>query len=110
MNGLNEAINERKSMKVNKLDCTEKAWEIMLKHTTWRKPKKLTSKRQAYIDEAWPRWKIYRDALKKAGMYKGCEWSGDKKYPRVDIDTKEKFTTNLLTHHSMSHKFIIEIR
>jgi hypothetical protein len=43
-------------------------------------------------------------------MYKGCEWSGDKKYPRVDIDTKEKFTTNLLTHHMLSHNFTIEIR
>jgi hypothetical protein len=50
MNGLQKAIQERKKEMAHKLDCTEKAWEIMLKHTTWRKPKKLTSKRQAYID------------------------------------------------------------
>ena len=45
----------------NKLDCTEKAWSIMMKHTTWRKPLRMTSKRQRYIDIMWPRWKKYRD-------------------------------------------------
>ena len=52
----------------HKLDCTEKAYEIMMKHTTWRKPKRMTPKRQKAIDASWPRWKIYRDALKKAGL------------------------------------------
>ena len=45
----------------NKLDCTEKAWEIMMKHTPWRKPVRMTSKRQRYIDIVWPRWKKYRN-------------------------------------------------
>ncbi len=30
----------------HKLDCTEKAYEIMMKHTTWRKPKRMTPKRK----------------------------------------------------------------
>ena len=93
----------------HKLDCTEKAWEIMLKHSVFKKPKKLTTKRQNYIDNAWPRWKIYRQALIKASMYKGCRWSGDRKYPTVDINTKEKFTTNLLTNHMLSHEFIVRL-
>ena len=45
----------------HKLDCTEKAYEIMMKHTHWRKPKRMTPKRQKAIDASWPRWKIYRD-------------------------------------------------
>ena len=97
-------------MKANKLDCTEKAWEIMMQHSNWRKPKKLTSKRQAYIDKAWPQWKAYREALKKSNLYQGCAWSGDSKYPKVDIDTKKKFTTNLLSHHSIRHQFTIEMK
>ena len=52
----------------HKLDCTEKAYEIMMKHTHWRKPKRMTPKRQKAIDESWPRWKVYRDALKKANL------------------------------------------
>ena len=43
----------------HKLDCTEKAYEIMMKHTTWRKPKRMTPKRQKAIDASWPRWKVY---------------------------------------------------
>ena len=72
----------------HKLDCTEKAYEIMMKHTTWKKPKRMTPKRQKAIDASWPRWKIYRDALKKAGLYGGMAWSAERKYPKVDIDTK----------------------
>jgi len=34
----------------HKLDCTEKAYEIMMKHTHWRKPKRMTPKRQKAID------------------------------------------------------------
>ena len=44
----------------DKLDCTEKAYEIMMKHTTWRKPKRMTPKRQKAIDASWKKWKIYR--------------------------------------------------
>ena len=47
----------------NKLDCTDKAYEIMMKQTTWKKPKRMTPKRQKAIDESWGRWKIYRQAL-----------------------------------------------
>ena len=49
----------------HKLDCTEKAYKIMMEATTWKKPKRMTPKRQKYINILWPQWKIYRDALKK---------------------------------------------
>jgi len=91
----------------HKLDCTEKAWEMMMKNTTWKKPLRLTPKRQKYIDDMWPRWQKYRQALIDADLYKGCAWSGDRKWPKVDINTKEKFTENLLTQHCMSHQFNI---
>ena len=93
----------------HKLDCTEKAYEIMMKHTNWRKPKRMTPKRQKAIDASWPRWKIYRDALKKANLQGGKAWSGDSKYPKVDIDTKEKFTESMLTQHCISHTFLLDI-
>ena len=93
----------------HKLDCTEKAYEIMMKHTTWRKPKRMTPKRQKAIDASWPRWKIYRDALKKAGLYGGMAWSAESKYPKIDIDTKEKFTESMLTQHVISHTFSLDI-
>ena len=93
----------------HKLDCTEKAYEIMMKHTHWRKPKRMTPKRQKAIDESWPRWKVYRDALKKADLYQGMAWSADRKWPRIDIDTKEKFTETMLTQHCISHQFILDI-
>ena len=32
----------------------------MMKHTNWRKPKRMTPKRQKAIDSSWKRWKIYR--------------------------------------------------
>ena len=93
----------------NKLDCTEKAWSIMMKNTTWRKPLRMTSKRQRYIDIMWPRWKKYRDAMVKANLYQGCAWSGDSKWPKVDINTKEKFTESMLTQHCISHTFTLDI-
>ena len=93
----------------HKLDCTEKAYEIMMKHTTWRKPKRMTPKRQKAIDDSWPRWEKYRDALKKADLYGGMAWSEDRKWPRIDIDTKEKFTETMLTQHCISHTFTLDI-
>ena len=93
----------------HKLDCTEKAYEIMMKHTTWRKPKRMTPKRQKAIDASWPRWQIYRDALKKANLYGGMAWSAESKYPKIDIDTKEKFTESMFTQHCISHTFLLDI-
>ena len=93
----------------HKLDCTEKAYKIMMEATTWKKPKRMTPKRQKYINILWPQWKIYRDALKKAGLYGGMAWSAERKYPKVDIDTKEKFTQSMLTQHCISHQFILDI-
>jgi len=93
----------------NKLDCTEKAYEIMMKQTTWKKPKRMTPKRQKAIDSSWKKWKIYRQALLDAGLYGGMAWSGDTKWPKVDIDTKEKFTESLLTQHSISHRFSLDL-
>ena len=81
----------------------------MMKHTNWRKPKRMTSKRQKAIDSSWNRWKIYRQALLDAGLYGGMAWSGDSKYPKVDIDTKEKFTESLLTQHCISHSFSLDL-
>ena len=91
----------------HKLDCTEKAYEIMMKHTHWRKPKRMTPKRQKAIDASWPRWKIYRDALKKAGLYGGMAWSGDSKWPKIDINTKEKFTETMLTTQQVNILLIV---
>lgn len=93
----------------HKLDCTEKAWEIMMKHTNYRKPLRMTSKRKRYIDYVWPRWQKYRQALIDANLYQGCAWSGDNKFPKVDIDTKEKLTESLLTQHCTSHTFNITL-
>ena len=93
----------------HKLDCTEKAYKIMMEATTWKKPKRMTPKRQKYINILWPQWKIYRDALKKAGLYGGMAWSAERKYPKVDIDTKEKFTQSMLTQHCISLQFILDI-
>ena len=36
-------------------------------------------------------------------------WSAESKYPKVDIDTKEKFTESMLTQHCISHQFILDI-
>ena len=81
----------------------------MMKQTTWKKPKRMTPKRQKAIDESWGRWKIYRQALLDANLYNGMAWSGDSKWPKVDIDTKEKFTESLLTQHSISHRFSLDL-
>jgi hypothetical protein len=55
----------------HKLDCTEKAFDIMMEHTTWRKPKRMTPKRQKTINESWTKWKVYRQALIDANLYSG---------------------------------------
>ena len=81
----------------------------MMKHTTWRKSKRMTPKRQKAIDDSWPRWKVYRDALKKADLYQGMALSADRKWPRIDIDTKEKFTETMLTQYCISHQFTLNI-
>ena len=47
----------------HKQDCTEKAYEIMMKQTTWKKPKRMTPKRQKAIDSSWKKWKIYRHSI-----------------------------------------------
>ena len=93
----------------HKLDCTEKAYEIMMKHTNFRKPKRMTPKRQKAIDASWGRWKIYRQALIDANLYGGMAWSGDRKFPEVDINTKEKFTESMLTQHVISHTFSLDL-
>ena len=36
-------------------------------------------------------------------------WSGDRKYPKIDIDTKEKLTKTMLTQHCISHTFLLDI-
>ena len=36
-------------------------------------------------------------------------WSGDSKWPKVDINTKEKFTETLLTQHCISHTFNLNL-
>ena len=93
----------------NKLDCTDKAYEIMMKHTRWRKPKRMTPKREKMINDSWAKWKVYRQALIDAKLYNGSAWSGDRKWPKVDINTKEKMTHNLLTKHAISHSFTINL-
>ena len=93
----------------HKLDCTDKAYEIMMKHTRWRKPKRMTPKRQKAIDSSWKRWKIYRQALIDANLYNGMAWSAERKFPKVDINTKEKFTESMLTQHCISHTFSLDI-
>ena len=45
----------------------------------------------------------------KADLYQGCAWSGDSKWPKVDINTKEKFIESLLTQHCTSHTFNISL-
>ena len=81
----------------------------MMKQTTWKKPKRMTPKRQKAIDESWGRWKIYRQALLNANLYSGMAWSEDSKWPKVDINTKEKFTESMLTQHCISHTFTLDI-
>ena len=93
----------------NKLDCTDRAFDIMMEHTTWRKPKRMTPKREKMINESWNKWKVYRQALINAKLYGGSSWSGDRKWPKVDINTKEKFTESMLTQHCISHTFTLDI-
>ena len=93
----------------HKLDCTEKAFDIMMEHTTWRKPKRMTPKREKMINDSWTKWKVYRQALIDAKLYSGSSWSGDRKWPKVDINTKDKFTKTMLTQHSISHTFNITL-
>ena len=93
----------------NKLDCTDRAYEIMMEHTNWRRPKRMTPKREKIINESWNKWKVYRQALINAKLYGGSSWSGDRKWPKVDINTKEKFTEAMLTQHSISHTFSITL-
>ena len=81
----------------------------MMKHTNWRKPKRMTPKRQKAIDASWKKWKIYRQALLDANLYNGMAWSGDSKWPKVDINTKEKFTESMLTQHCISNTFTLDI-
>ena len=93
----------------NKLDCTDRAYEIMMEHTNWRRPKRMTPKREKIINESWNKWKVYRQALINAKLYGGSSWSGDRKWPKVDINTKEKLTETMLTQHSISHTFSITL-
>ena len=93
----------------NKLDCTDRAFDIMMEHTTGRKPKRMTPKREKMINESWNKWKVYRQALINAKLYGGSSWSGDRKWPKVDINTKDKFIKTMLTQHSISHTFSITL-
>ena len=47
-------------------------------------------------------WQKYRSALINSGLYENMSWSADRKWPKIDVDTKEKFN-NLLTKHAISH-------
>jgi len=103
-----KTINRKKKpMKKHRLDCTEKSWDIFIDHIFNQKELKLTPKRKKYINTYWKKWETYRSALIKAGMYEGSKWSPD--YPAIDINTKDKFTQNLLTKHSTSHEFHITL-
>jgi hypothetical protein len=93
----------------HKLDCTEKAWDIFVDNIFNKKELRLTPKRKKYINDYWKRWEKYREALIKADLYEGMSWSADRKYPKIDIDTKEKFAQNLLTKNVISHQFNITL-
>jgi hypothetical protein len=93
----------------HKLDRTDKAWDISIAQAYNKKPGRLTPKRKAYIDRVWPKWKKYRSALINSGLYEGMSWSADRKWPKIDVDTKEKFMHNLLTNHAISHSFTINL-
>jgi hypothetical protein len=93
----------------HKLDRTEKAWDIFIAQAYHKKPGRLTPKRQKYIDRVWPMWSKYRSALIESGLYEGMSWSADRKWPKIDVDSKEKFTHNLLTKYAISHSFTINL-
>jgi|TARA_B110000967_G_C18288269_1_gene272494 hypothetical protein len=93
----------------HKLDNTKKAWDIFIAQAYHKKPGRLTPKRQAYINKVWPMWSKYRSALIESGLYEGMSWSADRKWPKIDVDSKEKFTHNLLTKHAISHSFTINL-
>ena len=93
----------------HKLDRTEKAWDIFIAQAYHKKPGRLTPKRKKYIDRVWLMWSKYRSALIDSGLYEGMSWSGDRKWPKIDVNTKEKFMHNLLTKHAISHSFIIDL-
>jgi len=81
----------------------------MMEHTNFRKPKRMTPKREKMINESWNKWKVYRQALINAKLYGGSSWSGDREWPKVDINTKDKFIKTMLTQHSISHTFNITL-
>jgi len=93
----------------HKLDRTEKAWNIFIAQAYNKKPGRLTPKRKKYIDRVWLMWSKYRSALIDSGLYEGMSWSGDRKWPKIDVNTKEKFMHNLLTKHAISHSFTIDL-
>ena len=93
----------------HKLDNTKKAWDIFIAQAYHKKPGRLTPKRQKYINKVWPMWSKYRSALIESGLYEGMSWSADRKWPKIDVDSKEKFTHNLLTKHAISHSFTINL-
>ena len=78
-------------------------------HTHYGKKRRLTPKRQAWIDETWPRYEKYQNQMKELGLYEGIYWSADRKNKPIHIDTKEKFTDHLLYNCSLSFSYHIRL-
>ena len=71
--------------------------------------KKVTITSQDITPKQWSNFILELNLIKKAGLYGGMAWSAERKYPKVDIDTKEKFTESMLTQHCISHTFLLDI-
>ena len=71
--------------------------------------KKVTITSQDITPKQWSNFILELNLIKKAGLYGGMAWSAERKYPKIDIDTKEKFTESMLTQHCISHTFLLDI-
>ena len=71
--------------------------------------KKVTITAKGASQKQWSVLLLEFNLIKKAGLYGGMAWSAERKYPKIDIDTKEKFTESMLTQHCISHTFLLDI-
>ena len=76
--------------------------------------KKLTITSENISPKQWSVLLIELNMIKEqwrpyAKLYGGMAWSGDSKWPKIDINTKEKFTETMLTQHCISHTFLLDI-
>ena len=93
----------------HKLDRTEKAWDIFIAQAITKNQVDLHLNVKSILIECGQCGRNIDQLLIDSGLYEGMSWSADRKWPKIDVDTKEKFMHNLLTKHAISHSFTINL-